>query len=54
MEALYDNRNNPQYQELIREYQIQLSEFRKIVGSDCIIVAEWVNTHEEIAFAESL
>lgn len=54
METLYDNRNNPLYQELIREYQIQLSKFRKIVGPDCIIVAERVNTHEEIAFAKSL
>lgn len=54
METLYGNRNNPLYQELLREYQIQLSEFRKIVGPDCIIVAERVNTHEEIAFAKSL
>lgn len=57
MNTLFDNRNNPDFKVLIDTYKKWLNDFSQQIlesGKKPIIVAEWVNTHEEIKFATSL
>lgn len=54
---LFDNKHNWEYQELIQAYKTELKNICGIVTGhwkECVIVAEWVNTIEEIEFAISL
>lgn len=57
MNILFENKDNPDFKELIQTYKSWLDNIsQQIIASwtECIIVAEWVNTPEEIAFATSL
>jgi ATP-dependent phosphoenolpyruvate carboxykinase len=58
MNILFDNKKHPDFQELIKTYKNRLAYYTQHIKEksdrDLIVVAEWVNTHEEIQFAIDL